>query len=297
MYRKKTPLTIIFACILVVAFLTWSFYSIRIFNVSGINGSVSNDKLNALFVLNSVAFELEWNDLMDKQMIADVHSVLSNWKHLFTTREFISLLRQIAVSVPKRFCRGVTGNCVDGSMDISQNLLSFKTMLGTNPFGGNQVYCETGFNFGGSAIVALAAGYTVYSFDVQHYAYSSASVRMLQTLFPGKFHIIIGDSKKTVVQFTSSHPNVKCNFISIDGVHNYEYSKGDFLSFKKFTAASNFVMFDDTGKKYVGGSIRRAWNDLIKENAINEIKCVDYGMVETFKGPRDKGYCYGNAKV
>jgi hypothetical protein len=113
------------------------------------------------------------------------------------------------------------------------------------------VYCETGFNFGKSAMAASLAGYRVYSFDLQRHAYSDKAAQLVDIIWPGKFTITKGSSFDTVPSFHKNHPDVICDVLTVDGLHTYEGVMKDFKNFAKMGRDGASVFIDDIGPDYI----------------------------------------------
>jgi len=257
--------------------------------------------IDSLIVFQSAASQLQWKDLLDAEQISRLRILLRDWKdHGFSRDQILHLTLQMVFEVQKRFCLHgpkILNGCFDGGAGVNQLSHYFRIMEEHQKqrrlMKDAPVYCETGFNYGGSALTALLAGYNVYSFDVQAHPYSKASLQLLETLFPGKITLVKGDSAKTLKAFPNEHPQVHCDVVSVDGCHSKAYVVGDVEFFQMFTVPDNILLVDDTGKTYNGGEIRQAWEGLKRKKTIEERVCVDSGVVETMRGPRDLGYCIG----
>ena len=104
-----------------------------------------------------------------------------------------------------------------------------------------------GFNAGHSAVSWLAAkpGTRLYAFDLGYHEYTKPMGDYLESRFPGRFQLILGDSGKTIPKFIKEHPEVKCDVMSIDGGHYYKYAIHDFINFRKMANPVNVLHFDD----------------------------------------------------
>lgn len=65
----------------------------------------------------------------------------------------------------------------------------------------------------------------VISFDLGYHNYTAPAAVYLQTAFPGRLELIIGDSTKTIPTFRAIHQGFKCDMIFVDGGHDYEVRK------------------------------------------------------------------------
>ena len=108
--------------------------------------------------------------------------------------------------------------------------------------------CEIGFNAGHSTLQWLASNdtTTVYSFDVGIHGYTRPMAEYLQQIFPGRLHLIIGDSRQTVPRFSATNRHVKCDLMIIDGGHSYEVAFSDLENMRSLANKHhNIVIFDD----------------------------------------------------
>ena len=107
--------------------------------------------------------------------------------------------------------------------------------------------CEVGFNAGHSAISWLAADMKVnlYSFDLGKHDYVRPLAEYVTQRYPGRFQIILGDSRETMPKFIREHPAVKCDIMSIYGAHFDEVIQEDFNNFQKMANPKNLLHYDD----------------------------------------------------
>lgn len=110
-----------------------------------------------------------------------------------------------------------------------------------------QVFCETGFNAGHSALVFLAHSQAqVYEFDLGVHAYGKAAQVFLENKYPGRLHLTWGDSTQTLPAYARANPNFKCNFVIVDGGHSDAVAKADLVNFAKMAAPGHTLVIDDT---------------------------------------------------
>ncbi|KAI0221060.1 hypothetical protein LSAT2_027517, partial [Lamellibrachia satsuma] len=71
--------------------------------------------------------------------------------------------------------------------------------------------CETGFNAGHSTLQWLTGSddTIVYSFDIGSFKYTRPMADYLNKTFPGRLHLVIGDSLETLPHFSDSNLDVK----------------------------------------------------------------------------------------
>jgi hypothetical protein len=107
--------------------------------------------------------------------------------------------------------------------------------------------CETGFNQGFSALVWLASNPSlhVYSFDIMRYSGSYAALEFVQNNFPGRLTLIRGDSKHSIAEFASTHPDVMCDIILVDGLHTFDGALTDMRAFARLAHEQTVLFMDD----------------------------------------------------
>jgi len=139
--------------------------------------------------------------------------------------------------------------------------------------------CEIGFNAGHSAVSWLAANpdITLYSFDLGYHDYTESIGKYLKKRFPGRFHLILGDSRRTLPKFIQENPTVKCDIMSIDGGHFYDIVLHDFNNFRKMANPRNLLQFDDypsASHPIKDQEIGRVWEEKRDSGKLSEIlKC------------------------
>jgi len=113
--------------------------------------------------------------------------------------------------------------------------------------------CEVGFNAGHSALLWLLAGVTrVISFELGKHKYSQLANEWLSARFPGKLHVVMGDSSQTVPTFHTMFPKEKCDIVFVDGGHTSRQAWDDLTHFKDLvdlgrnTSNGHILLVDDT---------------------------------------------------
>ena len=135
--------------------------------------------------------------------------------------------------------------------------------------------CETGFNAGHGTLQWLTGSdhAHVYSFDIGTHFYTHHMADYLNRTFPGRHHIIFGDSTKTMPRFAAIHPEVKCDVILVDGGHSHGVAIADLKNFRKFVKVErNVLVLDDINMEQV----TTAWNDAQEYGlAVQRYSCTD----------------------
>ena len=233
----------------------------------------NNRKTDALLAMMGAVQEVESMQLHWDAQIQQVQTIANTWQDIgFTPQEIINLFAMLGKQLQEVACRGKDNDCYDGASTnhkaseyLRLNLQHFETLKkkAGRTKKNNPIYCETGFNYGKSSMAALLAGYTVYSFDVQRHAYSERCAHLMTIIWPGKFTMIEGSSLDTIPQFHSDNPEVRCNVLSIDGMHDYNGVKADFGNFKGMSEGGSLVGLGVVGDKLessgcLGGKLLRS---------------------------------------
>jgi predicted O-methyltransferase YrrM len=141
---------------------------------------------------------------------------------------------------------------------------------------------EIGFNAGHSADLFLSNNSLchVTSFDINQYLYVKIGKEFIDTTYPNRHTLIIGDSTKTIPIYQT---NVQYDLIFIDGGHSYEVAKEDLLNCKRFAHKDTIVIMDDTIYKKewemdwtVGPT--KAWQEGLRDNIITQLNTVDFEL-------------------
>ena len=148
---------------------------------------------------------------------------------------------------------------------------------------------EIGFNAGHSADIILNNNkdLTLTSFDIGDHSYIGAAKEFIDSTYPNRHTLIIGNSTKTIPNYFKNNKDTKFDFIFIDGGHSYEIAKTDLENCFHLAHKDTIVCIDDTMftkewiKDYSIGPTQ-AWIKQLQENKIIEINkkdyCEGYGM-------------------
>ncbi|XP_063438167.1 uncharacterized protein LOC134719128 [Mytilus trossulus] len=138
--------------------------------------------------------------------------------------------------------------------------------------------CEIGFNGGHSALmwaILFKGNIDIVVFDTCIDKRCDIGEELIREMFPKiRLKVVRGDSTKTVPIYRHNNPNVKCDFISIDGGHLGEVPKTDLLYMQYLAADNNIIVMDDvniksneTFEKTVG----KAWKYAITNKLVKQI--------------------------
>ena len=167
-----------------------------------------------------------------------------------------------------------TGGYIEGNL-ICANTVENKTVdrnkqkilnLQKIVYGKNYI-CEIGVNAGHSLLIMLDINpqATYYLFDIGIHTYTSRCVDYIKKQYPdANINIIYGDSKITLPAFIANE-NKKFNVIHVDGGHDDDCVKSDYLYSLKLVADSGYIIFDDYNLKNIKRFINSKLNNEIIE--------------------------------
>tara|TARA_A100001015_G_C15029464_1_gene732356 strand:- start:696 stop:1364 length:669 start_codon:yes stop_codon:yes gene_type:complete len=149
---------------------------------------------------------------------------------------------------------------------------------------------EIGFNAGHSSDIFLSNNKNIHvtSFDIGEHAYVQHSKKYIDTTYPGRHELIIGDSTKTIPNYIKNNKHKKFDIIFIDGGHDYNIAKADLMNCRHLAKSSkSIVIMDDTtfpNNKECEWNVgpNRAWKEakdagIVKElGSSNEQPCRGY---------------------
>jgi len=148
---------------------------------------------------------------------------------------------------------------------------------------------EIGFHSGHSAELFLKnnTSLTLTSFELLQYQYSLNGKQYIDTTYPKRHTMIIGDSRVSVPSFINSNKNTKFDVIFIDGGH---VATSDLENCFHLAHKDTIVIIDDTiftpelEKNWTIGP-SRAWAEFLQKNRIIELGRKEYSQ--------GRGMCWG----
>ena len=127
----------------------------------------------------------------------------------------------------------------------SENFPELKSSVREAMASGNTAtYCETGFNLGQSAQVALLSNphVMVHAFDMGVGRAPAAAAACLNATFGERLRMHWGDS---TIAVPAAPRGLHCNVILIDGGHEDGVPQKDLANFRRLAAPGAFVIMDD----------------------------------------------------
>jgi len=139
----------------------------------------------------------------------------------------------------------------------------------------SQNIVEIGFNAGHSALLLLLGNNTskITIFDICMHDYTLECFDYLNTVFPNRLELIVGNSLETVPEYYLKNKDKKFDLIHLDGFHEPNHVKKDFMNIKKM--GSNIIILDDDNLPY----LNTLHNDLLKYENIE--LCIDPFLYES----------------
>jgi hypothetical protein len=131
--------------------------------------------------------------------------------------------------------------------------------------------CETGFNAGHSALLFLQANpkARLISFDLGKFPVTNVTQAWMKEKFSNRFEFVHGDSVHTVPQYFSEHPDVHCDFVSVDGGRSAEEVAADISNFAASARSGTIIAVDDTpcSAEYCNGPTT-AWDNAVAQEKL-----------------------------
>jgi predicted O-methyltransferase YrrM len=111
--------------------------------------------------------------------------------------------------------------------------------------------------------------------------YVSHAKEYIDTIYPNRQTLILGDSRITVPSYFENHKDVKFDVIFIDGGHSHEIATADMENCFHLAHKDTIIILDDTVFTNlncihtVGPTI--TWTEQLEQNKVIEINRTEYG--------------------
>ena len=142
---------------------------------------------------------------------------------------------------------------------------------------------EIGFNAGHSSDTFLSANpnASVVSFDLGAHTYVAKAKEYIDRKYPDRHTLILGDSTRTIPEYTTNNPGKTFDAIFVDGGHEYPIAYADLSNCFALAHNDTIVMIDDTVYTetwQAGHTIgpTAAWENHIRMGKIIELNGKDY---------------------
>jgi hypothetical protein len=153
-----------------------------------------------------------------------------------------------------------------------------------------QHVAEIGFNGGHSSYIFLKsrADIVVTSFDLGAHRYVKKAKQFIDQQFPGRHTLILGDSLKTVPEFTNGNPEVRFDLLFVDGGHSYANAFADLHNLEPVSHANSIVMMDDLLPWEPWGiGPFQVWSEAVAQGYVRQSELVRNGVpIQDVKGAK-----------
>eukprot|EP00041_Stephanoeca_diplocostata_P013470 m.236031 g.236031 ORF g.236031 m.236031 type:complete len:317 (+) comp19347_c0_seq17:653-1603(+) len=110
--------------------------------------------------------------------------------------------------------------------------------------------CEVGFMAGHTAQLFLetlgeSPPSNVVSFDLGTWPWARPNGELLRSIYGNRHTSVFGDSRKTIAQFASSHKDVQCDIVFIDGAKDESIRFSDINQFRKVSSHDAMILLDE----------------------------------------------------
>jgi len=147
-----------------------------------------------------------------------------------------------------------------------------------------RVIGEIGFNAGFSSYAFLTANpeVTVCSFDIAEHVYVGPAKQHIDSVFPGRHTLVVGNSLDSVPTFRKLNPHLMFDLIFIDGGHTYELATGDLANMSAFAGPDTVLVMDDITPWHEWGvGPTDAWVHAVSEGLVVQEELIKDGVAVT----------------
>lgn len=141
---------------------------------------------------------------------------------------------------------GIQANETEGG--ATNDEFAFLSMV-ASALKGNATLCQTGFNYGTSALAFLCAtppGIRVRSWDLGDHSYVARAGELIEERFPGRHELFLGDSTQSLKEAAARGDLKGCDMVFVDGGHSFDVCLADITNFRQLLSNPNaMVLVDD----------------------------------------------------
>lgn len=162
---------------------------------------------------------------------------------------------------------------------------------------GARTIVEVGFNVGFSSLGFLEASPNtrVVSFELNRRPCVDTAKTFIDSHYPGRHTLVIGDSRETLPLFASDPDGGVADLVLVDGGHDYDLVTSDIRNAAHLARDNAVVVVDDLTPWYPWGrGPTRAWQEAIEDGRVTPLEIVADGIpVDTVEGPGDRCWAVG----
>lgn len=139
---------------------------------------------------------------------------------------------------------------------------------------------EIGFNAGHSSYNFLSArpDIQVTSFDIGEHDYVHAAKMHVDTTFPDRHKLVLGDSQDSLPMYAQSNPIDRFDLIFIDGGHDLEIARADLENARRLAHKDTIVVMDDYNPTVPWGEGPvQAWDEAVQAGQVFQREIASHG--------------------
>lgn len=181
----------------------------------------------------------------------------------------LSRLKQIVES-SNELCEG---NCFWKHLTTYENKKIYNKQHNLFNFGKKaKRILEIGFNAGYSCLLFLLANShsKIILFDINEHSYTKPCFEYLDSIFPNRLTLVIGNSVETVPEFSKKYPHMKFDLIHVNGGHDLEIVTKDLENVRKVASLNSILISDDDQIEH----IHKLHLDLVEKNLLEPMEDV-----------------------
>jgi predicted O-methyltransferase YrrM len=136
-----------------------------------------------------------------------------------------------------------------------------------------ETIAETGFNVGMSsaAMLSVRPNIKIWSFDLAEHNYVIKQKHLIDTLFPSRHTLLIGDTMQTLPNMNTLIKEPVFDFVFIDGGHVAPVPESDMRNLLTLLKSGGYMCIDDYNLQYGYYGVIQAVDALIEEKLLEKI--------------------------